>query len=92
MKLMRDRELSREELRTKTIFDNVEAKWYQVFDEKVAEELIKLHKYMHFIEEVEHYTTKKLSKCWCFEFNKNIFDDVKIIKNKLYKKRVGKCD
>lgn len=89
---MRDRELSREELRTKTIFDNVEAKWYQVFDEKVARELIKLNKYMCFIEEVPHYKTKKLSKCWCFEFDKNIFDDVKIIKNKLYKKRVGKCD
>lgn len=49
---MRDR-LSWEELRAKTILDNVEAKWYQVFD-------------------------------------KNIFDDVKVIKNKLYKKRVGK--
>lgn len=89
---MRDRELSREELRAKTIFDNVEAKWYQVFDEKVARELIKLNKYMYFIEEVQHYKTKKLSKCWHFEFDKNIFNDVKVIKNKLYKKRVVKCD
>lgn len=86
---MRDR-LSWEELRAKTILDNVEAKWYQVFDEKVARELIKLHKYIYFIEEVPHYKTKKLVKCWCFEFDKNIFDDVKVIKNKLYKKRVGK--
>ena len=86
---MRDR-LSWEELRAKTILDNVEAKWYQVFDEKVARELIKLHKYIYFIEEEPHYKTKKLVKCWCFEFDKNIFDDVKVIKNKLYKKRVGK--
>ena len=84
--------LSYKELKTKTMLDNVEAKWYQVFDEKVAEELIKLHKYMYFIEEVEHYKTKKLSNCWHFEFDKNIFNDVKVIKNKLYKKRVVKCD
>ena len=89
MKLMRDR-LSYEELRAKTILDNVDAKWYQVFDKKVAEELIKLNKYMYFIEEVQHYKTKKLSKCWHFEFDKNIFDDVKVIKNKLYKKRVDR--
>ena len=88
---MRDR-LSYKELKTKTMLDNIEAKWYQVFDEKVAEELIKLHKYMYFIEDVEHYRTKKLTKCWCFEFDKNILTDVKVIKNKLYKKRVGKCD
>ncbi|WP_412221548.1 hypothetical protein [Clostridium saudiense] len=89
MKLMRDR-LSHEELRAKTILDNVDAKWYQIFDKKVARELIKLHKYMYFIEEVQHYKTKKLSKCWHFEFDKNIFDDVKVIKNKLYKKRVDR--
>ena len=88
---MRDR-LSYEELKAKTILDNVEAKWYQVFDKEVARELIELHKYMYFIEEVEHYKTKKLSKCWCFEFDKNIFNDVKVIKNKLYKKRVVKND
>lgn len=88
---MRDR-LSYEELKAKTILDNVDAKFYQVFDEKVAEELIKLHKYMYFIEEVEHYKAKRLVKCWCFEFDKNIFNDVKVIKNKLYKKRVVKCD
>lgn len=88
---MRDK-LSKEELRAKTILDNVEAKWYQVFDKKIANELIKLHKYMYFIEEVEHYRTKKLVRCWHFEFDKNIFDDVKVIKNKLYKKEVGKRD
>ena len=49
---MRDR-LSREELRAKTILDNVDAKWYQVFDKRIAEELIKLNKYMYFIEEVK---------------------------------------
>ena len=49
-----------------------------------------LNKYMYFIEEVQHYKTKKLSKCWHFEFDKNIFDDVKVIKNKLYKKRVDR--
>ena len=42
--------------------------------------------------QVPHYKTKKLSKCWHFEFDKNIFDDVKVIKNKLYKKRSGKLD
>ena len=89
MKLMRDR-LSYEELRAKTILDNVDVKWYQVFDKRIAEELIKLNKYMYFVEEVPHYKTKKLSKCWCFEFDKNIFDDVKVIKNKLYKKRVDR--
>lgn len=88
---MRDK-LSKEELRAKTIFDNVEARWYQIFDKKIAEELIKLHKYMYFIEKVEHYKTKKLTKCWCFEFDKNIFNDVKLIKNKLYKKEVDKCE
>lgn len=86
---MRDR-LSYEELRAKTILDNVDVKWYQVFDKRIAEELIKLNKYMYFVEEVPHYKTKKLSKCWCFEFDKNIFDDVKVIKNKLYKKRVDR--
>lgn len=88
---MRDR-LAYKELKAKTMLDNVEAKWYQVFDKKIAEELIKLHKYMYFIEKVQHYKTKKLVKCWCFEFDKNILTDVKVIKNKLYKKRVGKCD
>ncbi|MDU2123434.1 MAG: hypothetical protein E7E64_12945 [Clostridium celatum] len=88
---MRDR-LSYKELKTKTMLDNIEAKWYQVFDEKVARELIKLHKYMYFVEKVQHYRTKKLTKCWCFEFDKNIFNDVKLIKNKLYKKEVDKRD
>ena len=86
---MRDR-LSWEELRTKTVLDNVEARWYQVFNNELARELIKLHKYMYFIEEVEHYKTKKLTKCWCFEFDKNIFDDVKTIRSDLNKRKRGK--
>lgn len=54
--------------------------------------MLRLNGIRYFIEEVEHYRTKKLTKCWCFEFDKNIFDDVKVIKNKLYKKRDDKCD
>lgn len=65
---------------------NIEVKFYEVTDRKVAEKLIEMNKYMHFIDEIPHWKTGNMVKAWCFEYLPAIKDDAKKIRDELYKK------
>lgn len=63
-------------------------KFYEVTNFKVAEELIKLNKYLYFTEEKPHWKYKnRVQTVWCFEMMRDIFSDVENIKNELKNKR-----
>jgi hypothetical protein len=63
-------------------------KFYEVTNVKVAEELIKLNKYLYFTEEREHWKYKgKMQTVYYFEMFREIFTDVKVIKENLKNKR-----
>ena len=62
-------------------------KFYEVTNFKVAEELIKLNKYLYFTEERPHWKKKgKMQTVWCFEMMRDIFVDANNIKEKLKNK------
>lgn len=64
-------------------------RFYNVSNKAVAEQLIKLNKYLYFTTEEPHWRYKdKIVTVWNFEFSKEIFEDVKKIKDKLYGERV----
>ncbi|WP_111930497.1 hypothetical protein [Clostridium tertium] len=58
-------------------------KFYEVTNVNIAEELIKLNKYLYFKEEKPHWKYKnKMQTIWYFEMTRDIFSDVKDIKSK----------
>lgn len=67
-------------------FKNMDVKFYEVTDIKVAEKLIEMNKYMYFVEEIPHWKTGNMIKAWCFEYLPAIKEDAKKIKSELYKK------
>lgn len=77
--------LSRREYKAK---NQPSDKFYKVSNKAVAEELIELNKYLYFTTEEPHWKYKnKIVTVWNFEFSKDIFEDVKKIKDKLFGER-----
>lgn len=61
-------------------------KFYEVTNVYIAEELIKLKKYLYFTEKRLHWKYKnKIQRIWYFEMPRDIFEDVKNIKSKINK-------
>ncbi|EOR27457.1 hypothetical protein A500_04531 [Clostridium sartagoforme AAU1] len=61
-------------------------KFYEVTNVYIAEELIKLNKYLYFTEKIPHWKYKnKIQRIWYFEMPRDIFEDVKNIKSKMNK-------
>lgn len=61
---------------------------YNVTDRRIAEELIKLNKYMYFIEELPHWRTGMPCKTWCFEMiMPAIKEDIAEIKARIFNKK-----
>ncbi|MDU1566428.1 MAG: hypothetical protein E6876_04340 [Clostridium sp.] len=59
-------------------------KFYEVTNVYIAEELIKLNKYLYFTEKRPHWKYKnKIQRIWYFEMPRDIFLDVKNIKSKI---------
>lgn len=68
--------------------NQVVEKFYEVTNVYIAEELIKLNKYLYFTEERPHWKYKnKMQTIWYFEMPRDIFLDVKNIKSKINKDR-----
>ena len=60
---------------------------YNVTDRRIADELIKLNKYMYFIEELPHWKTGRLVNTWCFEMiMPSIKEDIAEIKARIFNK------
>lgn len=72
--------------RTERHLKNIEVKFYEVTDRKVAEKLIEMNKYMYFVDEIAHWKTGNMVKTWCFEYLPEIKNDAKKIRDELYKK------
>lgn len=61
---------------------------YNVTDRRIADELIKLNKYMYFIEELPHWRTGMPCKTWCFEMiMPAIKEDIAEIKARIFNKK-----
>lgn len=79
-------ELSKQEYRAK---NQKSDKFYKISNRAVAEEVIKSNRYLYFTTEEPHWKYKnKIVTVWNFEFSKDIFEDVKKIKDKLFGERV----
>lgn len=83
--------LSAVEYRQKTVLDKFDARFYCTANKELANELIKLKKYLYFTEKEPHFKNKdKIVTVFYFEMIKEIHYDVAKIKAKLDEKYKNK--
>lgn len=75
--------------RTERFYKNLNVRFVQVFSKAIAKELIKKNKYFYTYGETEHYKTGDIVKCYEFEYLPEIFNDIKMIKADLNKRKRG---
>ena len=89
--MRKDNRMSYGEFKAKTVLDKFDAKFYKTTNKALANELIKMGKYLYFTEKEPHFKDKdKIVTVFCFEMAKEIHDDVKRIKAKLDEKYKNK--
>lgn len=86
----KDSGLSAIEYRQKTVLDKFDAKFYKTTNKALANELIKMGKYLYFTEKEPHFKTGEMVTVFYFEMIREIHDDVKRIKAKLDEKYKNK--
>ena len=82
--------LSAIEWKQKTVLDKFDARFYCTSNKEIANELIKLGKYLYFTEREPHFKTGKVVTVFYFEMVREIHDDIKLIKKKLDEKYKNK--
>ena len=78
------------EFKNKTVLDKFNARFYCTSNKEIANELIKLNKYLYYTEREPHFKTKKIVTVFYFEMVREIHDDIKKIKQKLDEKYKNK--
>lgn len=57
---------------------NSKVYFYETFDSRIADKIIRLNKYLYYIEEKPHWKNGKVSNCYVFE---GYYDLVKLVDN-----------
>lgn len=82
--------MSATEFRAKTVLDKFEARFYCTSNKEIANELIKLNKYLYYTKREPHHRTGKIVTVFYFEMIREIHEDIKKIKAKLNEKYKNK--
>ena len=88
--MRKDNRMSYGEFKAKTVLDKFDAKFYKTTNKALANELIKLKKYLYFTDKEPHFKTGEMVTVFYFEMIREIHDDVKRIKAKLDEKYKNK--
>ena len=88
--MRKDNRMSYGEFKAKTVLDKFDAKFYKTTNKALANELIKMGKYLYFTEKEPHFKTGEMVTVFYFEMIREIHDDVKRIKAKLDEKYKNK--
>ena len=86
----KDNRMSYGEFKAKTVLDKFEAKFYKTTNKELANELIKMGKYLYFTDKEPHFKTGEIVTVFYFEMIREIHEDVKRIKAKLDEKYKNK--
>ena len=86
----KDNGLSGVEWKAKTVLDKFDARFYCTSNKEIANELIKLNKYLYYTEREPHFKTGKIVTVFYFEMVREIHEDIKLIKKKLDEKYKNK--